>query len=438
MTDQTATHTGETTGPKPGKNAFFFVIVAVVMNMISFGIIMPVMPDLLVEVTGRGVDEIAIESGLLAATFAVANFFAMPVLGGLSDAYGRRPVLLASIFMLGVDLIIMGLAPTLAILFLGRFLGGMFSATYSVANAYIADVTEPEERGRAFGMMGAAFGVGFILGPVFGGLLGGIDTRLPFFVAAGIAGLNFLYGVFVLPESLPQAERRPFTLARANPFGAFVHFAKLPKVAWFIVAIGLYHLAHMIYPATWHLHGAIRYGWDSTMIGLSLGAVGLGSAISQAFLTGYLIKRFGPMRAAFGGLIVNAIALTLFALASAPWMAFAIISVSALGGVAMPAIQTITSTLTPKNAQGELQGAQSSIQAFTMIFSPVLMTSTLAAFSEREADYFVIYFPGAAFLLAAIFILLALIPFMIGVRNNREQIVEVEAEQAADMPTPAE
>lgn len=412
------------TQPRAGKNAFFFVIVAVVLNMISFGIIMPVMPDLLVEVTNKNVDQIAIESGLLAATFAVANFLAMPILGGLSDAYGRRPVLLASIFMLGVDLIIMGLAPTLTILFFGRFLGGMFSATYSVANAYIADVTEPDERGRAFGMMGAAFGIGFILGPVFGGLLGGIDTRLPFFVAAGIAGLNFLYGVFVLPESLPKEDRRPFTLARANPFGAFKHFAKLPKVAWFIVAIGLYHLAHMIYPATWHLHGAIRYGWDSVMIGISLGVVGIGSAISQALLTGYLIKRLGPMKAAFWGLSMNAMALTLFAFANAPWMAFAIICVSALGGVAMPAIQTITSTLTPKNEQGELQGAQSSIQAFTMIFSPVLMTSVLSAFSEREADYFVFYFPGAAFLLAAVFILLAMVPFIIGVRMNREKIAE--------------
>ncbi|MEM1391538.1 MAG: MFS transporter, partial [Pseudomonadota bacterium] len=313
----------------------------------------------------------------------------------------------------------------------------MFSATYSVANAYIADVTEPEDRGRAFGMMGAAFGIGFILGPVFGGLLGGVDTRLPFFVAAGIAGINFLYGLFVLPESLATENRRPFTLARANPFGAFRHFVKLPKVAWFIVAIGLFHLANMIYPATWHLHGAVRYGWDSTMIGISLGVVGVGSAVSQAFLTGYLIKRLGPMRAVFWGLSANMLALVLFSLANAPWMAFAIISISALGGVTMPAIQTITSTLTPKNEQGELQGAQSSIQAFTMIFSPVLMTSTFSVFSERDADYFVTYFPGAPFLLAAIFVLLAMIPFTIGVRLNREEISETDMDSAEILPEKA-
>ena len=420
--------------PRAGKNAFFFVIVAVVLNMISFGIIMPVMPDLLEELTGQPAESAVLEAGLLSATFAVANFLAMPILGGLSDAYGRRPVLLASIGMLGVDLLIMGLAPTLGILFLGRFLGGMFSATYSVANAYIADVTEPEERGRAFGMMGAAFGIGFILGPVFGGFLGDIDTRLPFFVAAGFAAVNFAYGFFVLPESLKPEDRRPFSLARANPFGAFKHFVKLPKVAWFIVAIGLFQIAHAVYPATWNFHGDIRYGWNASQIGWSLGAVGVGSAISQALLTGYLIKRLGPMRAAFFGLSMNVIAMILFSLAGAPWMAYAVIAVSALGGVAMPAINTITSTLTPRNAQGELQGAQASVMAGTLIFSPILMTSTLSAFSAREESYFITYFPGAAFLLAAIFILLAMIPFLIGVRMNRKDIVKTDGPAPDPIP----
>ena len=419
---------------KGGKNAFFFVIVAVILNMVSFGIIMPVMPALLEELTGTPAAEAVWEGVLLSATFAVANFVAMPVLGGLSDAYGRRPVLLASIAMLALDLLIMGLAPTLAILFIGRFLGGLFSATYSVANAYIADVTEPEERGRAFGMMGAAFGIGFILGPILGGILGDLNTRLPFFVAAAVAGINFLYGLFVLPESLPASERRPFDWARANPFGALKHFSKLPQVGWFILAIGLYQIAHAVYPATWSFYGAIRYGWNAAEIGWSLGAVGLGSAISQALLTGYLIKRMGAMRAAFFGLMFNAIAMVLFALASAPWMAYAVITVSAIGGVAMPAINTITSTLTPRNAQGELQGAQASIMAFTLIFSPVMMGGTLTLFSAREADYFVFYFPGAAFMLAAVFILLACIPFMLGVRLNHRQILSPETAPTADSP----
>lgn len=415
---------------KPGKNAFLFVVVAVILNMVSFGIIMPVMPALLEDITGLAAEQSVSYGGWLAMTFAVANFFAMPILGGLSDRYGRRPVLLASIAMLGIDLLIMGLAPTLAVLFIGRFLGGMFSATYSVANAYIADVTEPEDRGRAFGMMGAAFGIGFILGPVFGGFLGEINPRLPFFVAAGIAGINFLYGWFILPESLTEEDRRDFSLARANPFGAMVHFSKVPRVAWFIVAIGLFQIAHAVYPSTWNFHGEIRYDWSEFEIGLSLAAVGIGSAVSQALLTGYLIKRFGPIRAGLFGLVANAIALFLFFLAEAPWMAYAVIAVSAIGGVAMPAINTITSTLTPRNAQGELQGAQASMMAFTLIISPVLMTQTLQYFATLP-DGHALQTGGAAFLLAAIITGLAIIPFLIGAGINRRAMAEAATAETA-------
>lgn len=414
---------------KLGKNAFMFVIVTVALNMLSFGLIMPIMPALLEDVTGLMAEDSVGYSGWLSVVFATANFLAMPILGGLSDAYGRRPILLISIAMLAIDLIIMGLAPTLAILFVARALGGLFSSTYSVANAYIADVTEPEDRGRAFGMTGAAFGFGFIFGPVLGGLLGDIHTRLPFFAAAGIAALNFLYGYFILPESLAPEDRRPIEWKRANPFGALRHFAKIPRVAWFIVAIGLYQIAHAVYPQTWSFHGEIRYGWSEFEIGLSLGAVGVGSAISQALLTGYLIKKLGPMRAACFGLAVNALALILFAFANAPWMAFAVIIVSAIGGVAMPAINTVTSSLTPRNEQGELQGAQSSVMALTLIFSPVLMTQTLKYYSGDTAP---IYFPGAAFLLAAVVTLAALIPFIIGIGINRKMIAEVNQQPAAD------
>lgn len=406
----------------PGKNAFLFVVVAVALNMLSFGLIMPIMPALLAELTNQPI-EIAIKSnGWLAVVFAVANFLAMPLLGGLSDKYGRRPVLLISIAMLGVDMVILGLAPTLGILFLGRALAGVFSGTVSVANAYVADVTAPEDRGRAFGILGAAFGFGFILGPVFGGLLGEIHTRLPFFVAAAIAGLNFLYGLFVLPESLAPENRREFSLARANPFGAVKHFSKLPRVAWFIVTIGVFQTAHSVYPTTWNYHGASRYGWSEWEIGLSLGAVGLGSALSQAVLSGWLIRRLGPMRAAMFGLGVHVVAMTGFAFALYPWMAFAMISISAIGGVVMPAINTITANLTPMNAQGELQGAQSSIMAFTLIFSPILMTQVFSAYTAPGAP---VHFAGAAFLLAALIAALSMIPFLIGVRANRDAVATV-------------
>ncbi len=409
---------------KLGSNAFMFVIIAVALNMLSFGLIMPIMPALLEDVTGLLAEDSVGYSGWLSVVFAAANFIAMPILGGLSDQYGRRPILLISIAMLAVDLVIMGLAPTLAVLFVARALGGLFSSTYSVANAYIADVTKPEERGRAFGMTGAAFGFGFIFGPVVGGFLGDIHTRLPFFVAAGIAALNFLYGYFILPESLPAEDRRPFDWRRANPFGALRHFAKLPRVAWFIVAIGFYQIAHAVYPQTWSFHGEIRYDWTEFEIGLSLGAVGIGSALSQALLTGFLIKKMGAMRAAFFGLSINALALFLFAFAGAPWMTYAVIAISAIGGVAMPAINTITSNLTPRNEQGELQGAQSSLMALTLIFSPVLMTQTLQYFSGDTAP---VYFPGAAFLLAAIITAIALIPFAIGIGINRKVIADREA-----------
>ena len=413
---------------KLSKNAFMFVIVTVALNMLSFGLVMPIMPALLEDVTGLLAEDSVGYSGWLSVVFATANFLAMPVLGGLSDQYGRRPILLISIAMLAVDLVIMGLAPTLAILFVARAIGGLFSSTYSVANAYIADVTKPEDRGRAFGMTGAAFGFGFIFGPVIGGLLGDIHTRLPFFVAAGIAGLNFLYGYFILPESLPKEHRRPFDWKRANPFGALRHFAKLPRVAWFIVAIGFYQIAHAVYPQTWSFHGEIRYDWTEFEIGLSLGAVGIGSAISQALLTGFLIKKMGPMRAAFFGLSVNALALFLFAFAGAPWMAYAVIIISAVGGVAMPAINTITSSLTPPNEQGELQGAQSSVMALTLLFSPILLTQTLQYFSGDTAP---VYFPGAAFLLAAIITVIALIPFAVGISVNRRAIAGSESNRAA-------
>ena len=413
---------------KHGKNAFLFVIVCVAIDMLGFGIIIPVMPSLLMELTGQPASDAVEVGGLIAATFGLLNFIAMPILGNLSDRFGRRPVLLASIATLGVDFLIMGFAHSLWLLFIGRALSGVSAATFSTANAYIADTTEPEDRGRAFGMIGAAFGFGFVIGPAIGGFLGDIDTRLPFFAAAGLCFLNFIYGFFVLPESLAKDERRPFELKRANPFGMFAHFSKLPKVAWFIVAIGLFSIAHSVFPSTWSFHGVIRYGWDDREIGLSLAFIGIGSAIVQAMLIGSFIKRFGPLKTAAFGLAINAATLLAFAWADMPWMVYAIIPISSLGGVMIPAINQVTSGLTPRNAQGELHGAVSSLQALSMAFSPILMTQTLHIFSADDAP---IHFPGAAFLLAAIITALAVIPFILGLRANREDVAEL-ATPAAD------
>lgn len=407
---------------KHGKNAFLFVIVCVAMDMMGFGIIIPVMPSLLEELTGQPPEETIVIAGYLMATYGILNFAAMPTIGNLSDRFGRRPVLLVSIATLGMDFIIMGLADSVWLLFIGRALTGISSATFSTANAYIADVTEPEERGKAFGMIGAAFGIGFILGPAIGGFLGSIDTRLPFFGAAVLSFLNFLYGLFVLPESLRKEDRRAFNIARANPFGAIQHFSKLPKVAWFIVAFGIFQFAHSVFPSTWNFYTEIRYDWGEAQIGLSLAMVGLGSALVQVFMIGPAIKTHGPVRTALFGILITVVACGLYSIAISGWMLYAIIPIGALGGVFGPALNQVMSGLTPRNAQGELQGATASLNAFSIIFAPLLMTQTLHAFSAPGAP---VYFPGAAFLLAAILTAFALVPFLLGVRANRDKVADL-------------
>lgn len=407
-----------------GKNAFLFVIVTVAMDMLAFGIFIPVMPGYMEQLTGKPANEVVGIAGLLIATFGILNFITMPIIGNLSDRFGRRPVLLVSIAGLCIDFLIMGFAHSLVMLFIGRALAGVTSATYSTASSYIADVTEPEDRGRAFGMIGAAFGVGFILGPVIGGELGKIDIRLPFFVSAGIAACNFLYGVFVLPESLAPENRRKFDWKRAHPFGTFKHFSKLPKVYWFIIGIGIFAVAHAVFPGSWNFYGEIRYGWDSRQIAWSLALVGVGSAAVQATLSGRMTKTLGPSKTAMIGLSVSTIAMFLFAGAYEGWMAYAVIVFSSLGGVTNPAMQQLMTGVTPKNAQGELQGALASVQSVCgLIIGPLLMTQTLQFFANPNP---IVVFKGANFLLAGILAALVFIPFLLGVKANREKVHEVD------------
>ena len=246
-----------------------FVIITVAIDMLAFGLIIPVVPTLVQELGNISAERATLYIGGLGTTYAFMNFLFGPMLGALSDRFGRRPVLLASIATLSIDFLIMGFANSIWLLFLGRALSGISGATYSTANAYIADVTEPENRGKAFGMVGAAFGFGFIFGPVMGGILGEFDPRAPFFAAAALALLNFCYGFFVLPESLEEEHRRPFVPSRSNPFGAVKHFSKLPHVSWFLVSAGVFFLAHTVYPSTWPIHGEIRYDWSPKEIGLA-------------------------------------------------------------------------------------------------------------------------------------------------------------------------
>jgi len=402
-----------------GKNAFLFVLVTVFLDNLAFGLVIPVIPALIQDLTGQTAESATLWIGALSATYAVTNFLMGPLLGALSDRFGRRPVLLGSMFMLGIDFLIMAAAPVIGILFLGRALSGISGATFATANAYIADTTTPEDRGRAFGTIGAAFGLGFIFGPVIGGLVGEIDTRLPFYIAAGLAGLNVLYGWFVLPESLPPERRRPFRLARANPLGAARHFSKLPHMAWFLLAGGIFFLAHTVYPATWSIHSVIRYDWTPFQIGLSLGLVGLGAAVVQAGLMGQILKRFGLVRTALLGFAINMAGMTCFAFAVSPVLAFLFIPLASLGGVTMPSMNAIMSRLTPPDAQGELQGAAASLNALAMIAGPLAMNAVLYSFTHAGAP---VLFAGAAFLLAATLTGMAMLVFLRGLAANREAL----------------
>ncbi|MEZ5947021.1 MAG: TCR/Tet family MFS transporter [Hyphomonas sp.] len=410
-----------TVSPSPGrahgKNAFFFVIVTVALDMLAFGLIIPVVPALIRELTHVSSEEATLWLGPLAATYAVMNFLFGPVMGALSDRFGRRPVLLASVATLVIDFLVMGLAHNIWLLFIGRALSGISGATYSTANAYIADVTTPEERGRAFGMIGAAFGFGFVFGPVIGGFLGEVDPRAPFFAGAGLALLNFLYGLFVLPESHAPENRRAFNLSRANPLGAARHFSKLPKVRWFLVGAGIFMLAHTVFPSTWNVYGEIRYDWSPREIGFSLGLVGIGAAVVQAGLMGAILKRLGTVRTALFGQMVNVLSLMAFAFAIHPLIAYLIIPFSSLGGVAAPAVNSLMSSVTPANAQGELQGANSSLNAMAMIIGPLTMNTVLYSFTRDGAA---VHFAGAAFLLAAVLTALSMLPFLKGVAANRD------------------
>ena len=396
-----------------------FVIITVAIDMLAFGLIIPVVPTLVQELGNISAERATLYIGGLGTTYAFMNFLFGPMLGALSDRFGRRPVLLASIATLSIDFLIMGFANSIWLLFLGRALSGISGATYSTANAYIADVTEPENRGKAFGMVGAAFGFGFIFGPVMGGILGEFDPRAPFFAAAALALLNFCYGFFVLPESLEEEHRRPFVPSRSNPFGAVKHFSKLPHVSWFLVSAGVFFLAHTVYPSTWPIHGEIRYDWSPKEIGLSLGLVGLSAAVVQAGLIGIALKRFGAVRTALYGIIINALALFAYAFAGLGWVVFLIIPLGALGGVASPTLNSLMSTVTPKNAQGELQGASASLNSFAMIFGPMIMAGALFYFTEPGTP---LHFPGAAFLLAGILTAFSIIPFLRGVEANKEKL----------------
>lgn len=393
------------------RHSAMFVFVTVVIDSMGIGIIMPVMPELMRELSGEEIGGAAVWGGYLAFSYALMQFLFSPAIGNLSDRVGRRPVLLISLALLGIDYIIMALAPTLWVLFIGRILAGISGATYSTATAFIADVTPREGRAAAFGLVGAAFGVGFILGPAIGGLMGELGTRAPFYAAAALAFLNFAYGMFILPESLAPENRRPFDWRRANPFGALRQVARVPMVAWFILAHFLYGLSHNVYPAIWSYYTKAQFAWTEAQIGLSLAAVGVGFAVVQGGLIKPILGWLGEVRTAVIAIIINAVGMTGLALASQGWMVFALMPITALGAVATPAMTGLMANRIPDNAQGELQGVLSSSQAIVSVISPLLMTQLFGVFTRDGGS---IFYPGAPFIAAAVIMVLVLIPFVRG------------------------
>lgn len=382
----------------PGKNALVFVAITVLIDTIGFGLIIPVLPRLLVQLTGESVSQVALDGGWLAFVFALTQFLCAPVLGNLSDRFGRRPVLLFAVGALGIDYLFMGFAPTLLWLFLGRAIAGVAGASFTPAYAYVSDIAPPDKRAQAFGMVSASFGIGFILGPALGGLLGGLGPRAPFFAAAALSLMNLAYGWFVLPESLPPERRRPFDWKRANPVGTLLQMRRYPVVLGLLFALFLWSMANQVMPATWSFYTKLRFGWSEAMIGASLALAGLIMVISQMVFLRYLAPRLGARRSALLGVLVAAVGYVGYGLATEGWMMLAWLGSWFLGATVMPNANALMSQRIPPDAQGELQGAVASLFSLAAIIGPVVMTQLFGHFSAPDARP---HLPGAAFFMAA-------------------------------------
>jgi DHA1 family tetracycline resistance protein-like MFS transporter len=386
------------------KAALGFIFITLLIDITGLGIIIPVLPKLIEELIHGNISIASRYGGWLTFAYAIMQFLFSPFLGNLSDRYGRRPVLLFSLFGFAIDYVFLSFAPTIGWLFVGRIIAGITGASYTTATAYIADISAPQDRAKNFGLVGAAFGLGFIIGPVIGGLLGQYGSRVPFLTAAGLTFLNFLYGFFVLPESLPLENRRRFDWKRANPFGAFKHLKKYPAVAALSVSFFLLYMAGQAVQSVWSFFGIERFAWSEKIIGISLGIVGLLVGLVQGVLIRYINPKLGNTKSIYIGFGMYALGLVLFACATEGWMMFIFLIPYCLGGISGPALQAIITGHVPANEQGELQGALTSLISATAIISPVIMTSLFAHFTLKSTS---LYFPGAPFALGAVFMVAA-------------------------------
>ncbi len=384
---------------KSGNSAIIFIFITLLIDVIGLGIIIPILPALMTELTGESVAEASAEGGWLMFAYAIMTFLFSPILGNLSDRYGRRPIILFSLLGLGIDYLFMAFAPTLAWLFVGRIVSGIMGASFTTASAYIADISTPEKRAQNFGLVGAAFGLGFIIGPVIGGLLGGFGSRIPFFAAAALSLINFIYGVFVLPESLSLENRRNFDWRRANPFGALKTIRKHKEVAGIVLSLFFLYWASFSVQGTWSYYTKYLFNWSESEIGYSLAAVGFMAALVQGYLIRKINPKLGNKKSIVLGILLYTSGLILFSLANEGWMMYAILIPYCLGGITIPAMQSEMARYVPANEQGELQGALTAVNSITAIIGPVSMTGIFAYFASSNAPF---YFPGAAFFAGAI------------------------------------
>lgn len=389
--------------------AFTFIIITLTIDAMGIGLIIPVMPDLLQQIEGGDLGNAAIWGGILATVFAVMQFIFGPTIGSLSDRFGRRPVLLVSLVIIAVDFIVMGLAHSIWLLVFTRIIGGIAAATQATAAAFISDISTPENRSANFGILGATFGVGFVLGPLMGGLLGEVGLRVPFFAAAALATLNLILGYFVLPETVTDQTRRPFDIKRANPLGALTQIRLIPGLSRFLLVFFLYEFAFYVYPAVWVYYAKAQFGWDSGMLGVSLASFGISVAVVQGILIRRILPWLGERRTIVLGFIFSIGIFVVLGFLTSGFWALLLAPISALGSVVIPAMRGIFANKAEANQQGEIQGIVSSTQSLAVIFAPLVLTYVFYASTRPDGP---IFLPGAPFLLAAAIVGLTLTLFV--------------------------
>jgi DHA1 family tetracycline resistance protein-like MFS transporter len=404
------------------KAAVGFIFITLLVDVMGWGLIIPVMPDLIVHLKHIKINEASTYGSWLLFAYAFTQFICAPILGNLSDKYGRRPIILFSLFGFGADYLFLALAPTYGWLFVGRIIAGITGASFTTATAYIADISTEENRAKNFGMIGAAFGLGFIIGPAIGGLLGSLGVRAPFYAAAILCMLNWLYGYFVLPESLSIEHRRTFHWKRANPLGSLRQLKKYPAISGLAFSFFLIYLAANAVQANWNYFTKYRFNWSDKMVGYSLALVGLLVAAVQAGLIRIVNPRLGNQRSIYIGLCMYSLGLFLFAFATQSWMMFAFLIPYCLGGIAGPALQAIIAGHVPPNEQGELQGGITSIMSLTAIIGPLIMNNLFYFFTKDNAP---VHFPGAPFLLGAILMLLSAVVAWYVLRSEKKVMAHI-------------